>query len=617
MQNQLFRGLFMSLFALTLSACVGAVNIGGTSPQDTLINRCIVGNTAQSDPTCAKAVADTNGCITNPFLSGCEANPVFSRHVQNARDERVKFCNDANNEDDNHCTGSDSVKDICTHDPFGRVCDGLYYQERKLICEDTLTFPRCADTVSKVCNTDPFNTDLCFQDNAYNNDRESACRYSSRTERCATTVSRVCESDPFNIALCFGDNAYDSMREITCANESESPRCKTTVNRVCRVDIFDSLCKERFNNSREQRCMGERDSKRCEPTITRVCTADSLSSLCEGDETYFTAQEMACANTPNNHRCTATTTRLCNKNPFHDFCNSNFDIARERACEDEPNSDRCTPIVARVCGLDFLDTLCSTQERYFGSQYLTCKNEPTSPRCAPTVLRVCGADSLDPICKGHMAYFPEQKTACAEAMPNSPRCAPIVAGICGADSADAFSTFCQSKNLTQHDIIGQLNGTGSIRTVQVTPSSDYTPSGTCLSPTYNRGNHNCISYIPGTINIKPLNDTNSGTAMYVASVKIQYISNSNPKDISSNNINITADFDNNRLSYSGNLVSSSSSTFAFSIDGAFTNRGVITGTVNFNSNEGQLFGLIGQDNAIGGFFNKISFAGGFTATRQK
>ena len=151
-----------------LTACVGAVNIGGgTSPEFALINRCIVGNTAQADPTCAKAVADTNGCINNPFSSGCEANPLFSPHVQNARDERVKFCNDADNSRDSLCTGSDSEKDICTHDPFGRVCDS-YSSEREVIvdrciqadntsdksCKSAvMTYPCIANPFGEGCNT--------------------------------------------------------------------------------------------------------------------------------------------------------------------------------------------------------------------------------------------------------------------------------------------------------------------------------------------------------------------------------------------------------------------------------------------------------------------------------
>ncbi len=121
---------------IILTACVGAVNIGGgNSPEFALINRCIVGNTAQADPTCAKAVTDTNGCITDPFSSGCEVNPVFSPHVQNARDERAKFCDNTDNSKDSLCTGSDSEKDICTHNPFITLCENGYDSRRREVVE--------------------------------------------------------------------------------------------------------------------------------------------------------------------------------------------------------------------------------------------------------------------------------------------------------------------------------------------------------------------------------------------------------------------------------------------------------------------------------------------------
>ncbi|MGU9963568.1 MAG: hypothetical protein ACNYPD_05610 [Candidatus Halichondribacter symbioticus] len=112
-----------------LTACVGAINIGGVSPESAPISRCIVGNTAQADPTCAKAVADTNGCITNPFSSGCEANPLFSPHVQNARDNRVEFCSDGTNAKNNLCT----VVNPCHINPFGTDCftDAIHDASRK------------------------------------------------------------------------------------------------------------------------------------------------------------------------------------------------------------------------------------------------------------------------------------------------------------------------------------------------------------------------------------------------------------------------------------------------------------------------------------------------------
>ena len=313
-----------------LTACVGAVNIGGgTSPEFALINRCIVGNTAQADPTCAKAVADTNGCINDPFSSGCEANPIFSPHVQNARDERVKFCNDVNNAEDSLCTRADSVKDICTHNPFGKICDGFYYQARKEICEDDLTFPRCTDTVIDACDADPFNTNLCFQDSTYNDKREGECRYSrSTTERCAPTVKRVCNADPFNIAVCFSGDTYDSLRETNCADESTSSRCKTTVSRVCFDNAFHGLCDNnpkyepvRINdciiagNAGELRCTGAFDAN--------SCVLNPFGTSCN-NESYISDARMNrlnfCSNIKNTKNSICAFVSACLENPFASIC---------------------------------------------------------------------------------------------------------------------------------------------------------------------------------------------------------------------------------------------------------------------------------------------------------
>ena len=339
MKIQIIKIIPCLLAGFILSACVGAVNIGGgTSSENALINRCIIGNTAQSDPTCAKAVADTNGCITNPFLSGCEANPLFSPHVQNARDERVKFCNDANNEEDSLCTGSDSVKDICTHDPFSRVCGGFYYQERKLFCEDTLTFPRCADIVSSVCRTDPFNTKLCFEDDFYNSARERSCSNRASHPRCETTANRVCSDDPFNPYLC-NTYIYNSNREAVCANEQTSERCKKTVSRVCERNAFDGLCN---------------DISVYEPVRIDYCsiTINRSESICIDILT-----KNPCILTPFGAGCLTDTYDIA-RNQHIDFCGK----------QNSKNDPTCAEVLSRPTSASFLQSF-DPPLLYSGSTY--------------------------------------------------------------------------------------------------------------------------------------------------------------------------------------------------------------------------------------------------------
>ena len=638
MKTQIIKIIPCLLAGFILSACVGAVNLpAGTiaesntektesapivlTPEAILINKCIIGNTAQADPACAKVVADTNGCITNPFLSGCEANPLFTAHVQNARDERVKFCNDADNKDDNHCTGSDSVKDICKHDSFSKVCDSNYNYAREVICKDEPTSERCLDTIITACGADPFITAFCFQDNTYNKNRESECSDRATTERCATTVSRVCESDPFNTALCFGGNTYHKVRETTCVGEPMSVRCKTTVSRICDVDALDVLCngQENYYSAQERICNREINSDRCAPIVARVCSTKLLDYLCHDKEIYFTAQEMICERSPNRNGCYTARRRLCNRNRFHDFCYNPQDMsAREIICADEPNSDRCAPTVAEICGLNIFDSLCNKIETYHAIQKTRCAREPNSERCALTVAQVCVVNPFNSLCDGNETYYLAKETTCASE-PRSDRCAPTLDRVCGAD---VFGVFCQSVNLTLHDILSS-HSINQFAGDSLNVNCDVTLIG--FSDDYY--NYRChVNSYPSGINIKPLNDSNTGTAIYAGSVIAQYHSNrANP--VITKNIDIIADFDNNTLSYSGNLVASNNYSSVFSINGNFTDRGILTGKVNLGSQETNLRGLIGQDEVFGVFASESVrfrgtlvigiFAGGFTATRQK
>ncbi len=581
MQNQLFRGLFISLFALTLSACVGAVNIGGTSPQDTLINRCIVGNTAQSDPTCAKAVADTNGCITNPFLSGCEANPVFSRHVQNAKDERVKFCND--NQRDNRCT--DSIKDICTHDPFSVLCNYSYDEARKSICEDSLTFPRCTDTLIKVCNRDPFNTDFCFQDSSYNRLRNATCeRLIERTSaRCADSVIAVCDNDAFK-TLCGNNPTYEKKRGDYCiiGDNADEPRCKNAFNiySSCVLEPFTARCgaETAARSARETFCRQSINTRNrlCDAAISYFCRLDSLDVLCHGRAVYYPAQK--------------------------------------KACTDDNTNPICAEVITRTCDADALDALCNGVTEYFTEQKKACRRESDFERCAPIIVPlttwVCDKNSLDVLCYGNKAYFTEQRKACpGTSFSSNTRCYKAIFQIC---DKTPFDTFCQSRTLRSRDIpFGSFGVTGG--------NSQKELCSYYIDPNSNRY-YTCLGLTPDDIGVQPLNNTNTGTATYAGTVSLEFVSDSNViNKINNKSIDIIANFGNNTLSYSGNLSPSSN---PFNINGNFTDRGILTGTVNLNGTEAPLVGLIGQIEIIGifsnhrGYYYDSPFGGGFTATRE-
>ncbi len=517
MQDQLFRGLFMSLFALTLTACVGSVTIPPS----------VVGTTK-------KAVEYVNPCTDNPFGDTC-----------------------------------------------------LVY--------------------------------------AYRGKREAICAEEPNSVRCAPTIARVCGHYAFN-PICTGAEAYYSEQYAGCTGyRIDSKRCIPTIARVCGADAFDLLCEKKFNNARETICANEKNSTRCAPTIVRVCTADSLNVLCDGNANYYLARKIACAGEPFSTRCAPTT----------------FNSVRETACMDEPNSVRCRPTITRVCETNMFDALCTGAIIYHPAQKTACANEPNSERCAPTITRVCKRNIFDALCTGAIAYYPAhekacagesdserctliftaQKTACADE-PNSPRCAPTLDRVC---EMNLFDELCQLSTLKR-------------RHFPAPPNANFD------SKTRNRcdGDHNvlgeCYGYIPNIINIKPLNGTNTGMATYTGTINIAHpiligvvYEGNGSNGRSTENISINVNFDDKTLSSSGGFdptldyfTRSVTHSNLFTMDGSFTDRGMLTGTFNFRGKDAPLIGLIGQTDVIGVFATKertsssrnLPFAGGFTATRE-
>ena len=318
----------------------------------------------------------------------------------------------------------------------------------------------------------------------------------------------------------------------------------------------------------------------------------------------------------------------CIANPFEDTCGgAEFNDARKVACVGS-NSNQCAPIIMRVCEADSLDALCADRETYYPAQKTACGDEPDSKRCALTITRVCDIDSLDALCADNQTYYSAQETACMDE-PNSSRCHQTLDRVCGVN---LFGTLCQLANLTMRHLPLPSNvRSGSIRGGQPTDA----PYGSCYG-TYGTLHYSCYVVVPESINIKPLNNTNTGTAIYAGSVVAQHAANNrtgcrqgtdrcfyNYHSNITKDIDIIVDFDNNTLSYSGDLTLDNLNprkTHVFNINGNFTDRGILTGTVDFNTAETPLIGLIGQDEVIGVFAssyeNQDSFAGGFTATRQ-
>ncbi len=133
------------------------------------------------------------------------------------------------------------------------------------------------------------------------------------------------------------------------------------------------------------------------------------------------------------------------------------------------------------------------------------------------------------------------------------------------------------------------------------------PNGVCLeNPDI------CLGVIPTAIDIKPLIGNNAGMATYRGTLNMSYLGTSRAITITNEAIDITVDFDSDRLLHNGLIEGNS-----FSINGNFDARGKITGTVSLESSQGSLIGLIGQTKMIGifGENDRNWYGGGFTANR--
>ncbi len=568
-----------------------------------------------------------------------------------------------------------TIAQICPETPFDDLlCDAdIFNNDRELACADELFSERCAPTIARVCtagsldilcqaqetacagepdsqrcapiirrvcDADSLDT-LCNGVTAYFSRQYSACATSSlytgraiQSERCAPTIARVCSADVFN-PYCQDVESYEPARETACRDASGNVAgryyggrlhrdlCKSVKSRICTINAnpFDLICSdESYLPKRKIVCASELESERCAPTITLVCDANALDLLCEGNTTYYPEQERRCrypyysSQYSSFERCASTVTRICTADPTSTSCFLGvYADAHKIACTAEPNKDSCF-LATLSCRSKPLEEICIGYEDSYSAQEEICRRERNSERCAPVITRICDADSLNDFCSGNATYFTAQKSACVGDNSDS-RCDRIIMNLC---YKIPFDTLCQSKNLTRLDFGGSHETTtgNSIRTA-------------CGNYSY-RGSANiihCFAYIPSVIDIKPLNNANTGIATYSGSILLQAASFDDGGSSHNKNIDIIADFDNNTLTYSGNFDPSAQTLGPailnpFSINGNFTDRGIITGSVNFRGITGSLNGLIGQNKTIGAFSRngnggQASFAGGFIATREE
>ncbi len=272
-----------------LTACVGAVNIGGgisstcqSNPFDAtcgagsasaraiVINKCMVGDRAQSDIACGQAVAGTNNCLIDPFIDACEQNAFFKDHFLNARDSRSEFCSDLDNGGKSFCLGK-TINNICKHNPFGERCERGFEDDREKIAKD------CNDSTNTEENSCPLAIGNCIS-NPFSTDCETTLRF-----------------------------YYNTAREAVCKDEPTSNRCKDLVS-VCDTNPFDKDCGDEGRDARETAIKNcEESIKRRDTTsdcqnmlpITTECLLDPSASICSVNTSDITFELDNAPNAPN------------------------------------------------------------------------------------------------------------------------------------------------------------------------------------------------------------------------------------------------------------------------------------------------------------------------------
>ena len=112
------------------------------------ITDCIVGKKGQ-DSECINVLAGIGGCLANPFQDSCEDadNLYFKDHADNARKERVAFC-EIDITDHDYCfAGRMFERVLCTYNPYGSFCSDETFEgiSTTLQAERTQKIIDCGD----------------------------------------------------------------------------------------------------------------------------------------------------------------------------------------------------------------------------------------------------------------------------------------------------------------------------------------------------------------------------------------------------------------------------------------------------------------------------------------
>ena len=238
-----------------------------------VIEHCITGDNANDETRCGP-VKELYACIRDPFLGDCDDH--LPQHYEQAQASRLAFCRTEGNARNTLCVGHNVHRHTCRNHPLSSQCGGFSYRQlREVACAPDPSDTRCADTVVRVCNRNPFST-LCRNTQVYLDARKTQCRSNWNDRRCPDTVREVCGVNPFD-RMCNG--VYNTPREVACrAGTATTLQCGNTVERVCAGNAFDPLCGNAYTQIRRYACTDNPFAPRCAGDVYN----DLRVSFCEG-----------------------------------------------------------------------------------------------------------------------------------------------------------------------------------------------------------------------------------------------------------------------------------------------------------------------------------------------
>ena len=622
------------------------------------IAECIKGGEAD-EGKCATITTDTEknplltSCLENPFDIVCKTSVTdFVTYADTARMNRLDFCDDSGNVANDFCTGN-NVTIICEVDPFNAICftDDTYLSDR---AEDCIMAGNAGESkcnnlftasASNTCLTNPFadacasNADFMTYANMARTNRLTFCNDSDNVANGLCTganLMNVCVADPFN-AICFTDATYLPARITNCitGGNAGDMKCDTIVSdstmnteltdclenpfaTACEsVSAFTTFALARTNrvsfceiggNESNALCMGA--------SLMGVCGVDPFNAICFAEPTYLTARfnncitggnagDMKCDTIVSDSTMNAEIT-ACLTNPFSDTCASNpdfddyADMARANRvafCE-SGSGELCTPLT-------------------------TCQGNPFHESCGAYFDTAKLEDCAKRTNVG--------KVACTTSILSNPNAATWAQSFATPLATEASSNDSVGIEFNNGVFLqGTADGinSGSRPHITLNFNDAFADGNTTDGLAYfNGGTVQYAGILSGTNLGAPVTET-TGTAEWSGFLQGAFLF-ATPTAFP-----LTVGFTGTGGTLDAFIPIASATTVAFTIDGDFDAKGVITGTVlrriytdntdsstfdddNRNNSAGQLSGLIGQEGAVGVFVNSPEagavFSGGFVA----